>query len=84
MKTIEVSTASKTLAEYTSELDDDFVVLTSNNKPIAALVSLKSIDPEALALSTNSQFLKIIEQARQEVAAGQTISLRSMKKEYGL
>lgn len=84
MKTIEISTASGTLAEYAGELEDGFVVLTSNNTPVAAIVSLKNIDPESLALSTNSEFLAIVEQARQEIAEGQTISLDSMKKELGL
>ena len=84
MKTIEISTASGTLAEYAGELEDGFVVLTSNNTPVAAIVSLKNIDPESLALSTNSEFLAIVEQARQEIAAGQTISLDSMKREFGL
>lgn len=76
MKTIEISNASKTLAEYASELGDDFVVLTANNKPVAAIVSLKNIDPESLALSTNSEFLAIIEQARREIADGDTIRWR--------
>ena len=84
MRSIEISTASKTLAEYASELDDDFVVLTSDNKPVAALVSLKNIDAESLALSTNSEFLDVIEQARREIAAGQKMSLDSMKQELGL
>ena len=35
---------------------DDFLVLTSNNKPVAAIVSLRNIDPESLALSTNAEF----------------------------
>ena len=83
MKKIEISTASKTLAEYTSELDDDFVVLTANHKPVAAIVSLKSIDPESVALSTNEEFLQIIRNAREEIAAGCTISLDAMKQEFG-
>ena len=83
MKTIEISTASKTLAEYTRELEDDFVVLTSNHKPVAAIVSLKNVDPESLALSTNADFLDLIDQARRECAAGQTISLAAMKRKFG-
>jgi len=84
MKTIEISTASKTLAEYAREWDDDFVVLTSNNRPVAAIVSLKRIDPESVALSTNREFLEIIDQARREVAAGKTVSLATMKEELRL
>ncbi len=84
MKTVEISTASGSLAEYAKELGDDFVVLTSNSKPIAAIVSLKNVDPESLALSTNAEFLEIIAQARRECASGHTISLSSMKKELGV
>ena len=81
MKSIELSTATKPLAEYARDLDDDFVLLTSNNKPVFAIVSLKNIDPDSLALSTNPEFLEIIEQARREVAAGETISLEDVKRE---
>ena len=81
MKTVEISTASGTLADYTNGLGDDFVVLTSDNMPVAAIVSLKNVDPESWALSTNAEFLEIIEQARRECASGHTISLSSIKKE---
>ena len=83
MKTIEISTALKSLAEYARDLEDDFVVLTSNSKPVAAIVSLKNVDPESLALSTNAEFLEAIDAARRECAAGQTISLGEMKKRFG-
>ena len=82
MKAIEISTASGSLAEYASELDD-FVVLTSNSKPVAAIVSLKNVDPESLALTTNAEFMQIIAAAREECARGNTISLAAMKSEFG-
>lgn len=84
MRRIEISSASKTLAEYARQLDDDFLVLTSEDKPVAALVSLKNIDLESLALSTNLEFLEIIELARRECAAGQTIPLSAMKDDFGV
>jgi prevent-host-death family protein len=84
MRTIEISTASKPLAEYTAEFEEGFVLLTSNNKPVAAVVSLKGIDAESLALSTNSEFLEIIEQARRECAQGHTISLSTLKQRFGV
>ena len=84
MKSIEISTASKSLAEYATDLGEGFVVLTSNNKPIAAIVSLLNVDPESLALSTNREFLEIIERARQECAAGKSTSLEAMKQQFGL
>lgn len=84
MKTIEISTASKTLAEYAKDWDEDFVVLTSNSRPVAAIVSLKSIDPESVALSTNPEFLEIIDQARREVAEGKIVPLDTMRRKFGL
>jgi hypothetical protein len=79
MRTIDLSTATKTLAEYASELEDGIVVLTAANKPVAAIVSLKNVDRESLALSTNPIFMEIIQQARQEVAEGKTLSLEEVK-----
>lgn len=46
----------------------------------AVIVSLKHLDSEALALSTNAEFMEIIEQARREIADGQIVSLDEMKR----
>lgn len=81
MKAIEISEASKPLSDYAKELDEEIIVLTSNNKPIAALVSLKNVDRESLALSTNPEFMKIIEAAREEFKAGKKLSLEEMRRE---
>ncbi|MGH8603565.1 MAG: hypothetical protein ACREXR_12565, partial [Gammaproteobacteria bacterium] len=64
MKAIELSEASKPLSEYAKELDGEIIVLTSDHKPVAALVSLKNVDRESLALSTDPEFMAIIEAAR--------------------
>lgn len=82
MKTIELSTASKPLSEYAEEFGKEVVVLTSGNEPIAAVVSLKNIDAESLALSTNPTFLALIERARAQFDRGETISLEEMKRAF--
>jgi len=69
MKAIEISEASNPLSDYANELDEGTIVLTSNQKPIAALVSLENADQESLALSTNPEFIKIIGTARKEFKA---------------
>jgi hypothetical protein len=48
---------------------------------VAALVSLKNVDPESLALSTSPEFLRLIQAAREEIADGDFISLEEMKRE---
>jgi len=82
MKTIEISKASKPLSEYAKELDDEIIVITSNKKPIAAIVSLKNVDKETLSLSTNPEFLEIIEKAREEFNTGKKLSFDEMKREF--
>lgn len=81
MKTIEISEASKPLSDYAKELDEEIIVLTSNKKPIAALVSLKNVDRESLALSTNPEFMEIIEAAREEFRSGKKLSFEEIKRE---
>lgn len=80
MKTIELSTATQPLSNYVDELGDEPIVLTLNNTPVAALVSLRDLDTESLMLSTNPEFLSIIEQARAEFRAGEKLSLEEMRR----
>jgi antitoxin (DNA-binding transcriptional repressor) of toxin-antitoxin stability system len=80
MKRIEISAASKPLSEYAEELDDEIVILTSGDHAVAALVPLKDIDEESLALSTNQTFLDIIDRSWEQVRAGKTISLEEVKR----
>jgi PHD/YefM family antitoxin component YafN of YafNO toxin-antitoxin module len=81
VKTIEISTAKKPLSDYAKEIDEDIIVLTSDDKPVAAIVSLKNVDPESLSLSTNPEFLEIIERAREEFKSGKKLSLEEMQQE---
>lgn len=81
MKTIELSTANKSLSEYADDLGDEPIVLTRHNRPVAALVSLRHIDGEELSLSGNAEFLAIIEAARAEIASGRTLTLEEMRQQ---
>jgi hypothetical protein len=57
---------------------------TEKRRPVAALVSLRRVDRESLALSTNPEFLKIIETARKEIRAGKTTSLEALERKFGV
>ena len=81
MKAIEISEASGALSDYAKELGEEILVVISNKKPIAALVSLKNVDRESLALSTSPDFIAIIQAAREEFRSGQKLSLEEMKQE---
>lgn len=79
MRTIKLSAASRSLAAYASELTDEIVVLTSRNRPIAAVVPLRGLDPEGIRLSGHPTFLKIVSRSRAEARRGRTLSLDQMK-----
>jgi PHD/YefM family antitoxin component YafN of YafNO toxin-antitoxin module len=81
MKTLELRKASKPLADYAAKLGEEPIVITLNNKPVAALVSLKGSDRESLSLSLNPTFMQIIRRARAEVRRGEVYSLEQVKKE---
>ncbi len=81
MKTIELKKASKPLSEYVNEIDKEILILTSNKKPIAAVVSLKGVDKESLSLSTNPEFMELIEKSRKDLKLGEKLSLDEMKEE---
>ena len=81
MKTLELKQASKALSEYARQLGPESIVITSNKKPVAALVPLEGVDREALSLSLNPAFLRIIRRARAEVRRGEVYSLDEVKRE---
>lgn len=81
MKTLELKKASQTLADYATNLGSESIVITSNKKPVAALVSLQGVERESLFLSLNPDFMKIIRRARAEVRRGEVSSLDQVKQE---
>ena len=81
MKTLELRKASRTLADYAANLGAESIVVTSNKKPVAALVSLRDVDRESLSLSLDPAFLRIIRRARAEVRRGDVYSLEQVKRE---
>lgn len=80
MKTIKLSKASRPLAEYAKELKEEIVVLTEGSKPVAAVVPLKHVDRESLALSAHPEFLELVARARREFATGKTLSFEEVKR----
>ena len=81
MKTIDLEDASRTLADYASHMGSEAIVVTSNRKPVAALVPLGDIDREALSVSLDPAFLRIIRRARSEVRRGDVHTLDEVKQE---
>jgi hypothetical protein len=80
MKTIQLSNASRSLADYARELKGEILVVKDAKKPLAAVVPLNAVDRESLALSAHPEFLDLIARSRAQFEAGQTLTLDEMKK----
>ncbi len=63
------------------EFEDDIIILTFHDRPVAAVISLANTDQESLSLSMNPEFISIIEKAREEFKSGKRISLQRIKRE---
>ncbi|BAZ16078.1 hypothetical protein NIES4071_79530 [Calothrix sp. NIES-4071] len=59
MKIVDITEANASLAEYTSGLSGEPVIITNNGEPIAALVNLENVDFETISLSSNPKFIEM-------------------------
>ena len=80
MKAIKLPKELEPYLEVAEISKEETLVFTEKKKPVAALVSLRKVDRESLALSTNTEFLRIIETARKEIRAGKTTSLAELER----
>jgi hypothetical protein len=84
MKTLEVDQATTPLAEYARDLGNEPVILTRGGNPVAALVSLESVDWEMISLSINPEFIALIERVRAQQAAEGGYSSEEVRRMLGL
>ena len=79
MRKVPLAQASRSLAKYAAELQDEIVVVTRGRHAVAALVPLKNVDRETLILSAHPEFLALVRKARAQIAAGRVLSLAEMR-----
>jgi antitoxin (DNA-binding transcriptional repressor) of toxin-antitoxin stability system len=82
MKIIEKVNATGTLAEYAAEIESGPVIVTNHGQPVAALVPIENADLETVALSTNRQFIDLIERSRARVRAEGGLSSEEMRRRF--
>jgi antitoxin (DNA-binding transcriptional repressor) of toxin-antitoxin stability system len=82
MKVIDQANATATLAEYAAEIASGAVIVTSEGRPVAALVPIENADLETVSLSTNREFLELIERSRARVRAEGGISSEEMRGRF--
>ena len=84
MKAMKLPKELQSFLEAAETSREETLVFTEKKRPVAALVSLRRVDRESLALSTNPEFLKIIDTARKEIRAGKTTSLEALERKFGV
>jgi PHD/YefM family antitoxin component YafN of YafNO toxin-antitoxin module len=84
MKAMKLPKELQPFLEAAETSREETLVFTEKKRPVAALVSLRRVDRESLALSTNPEFLKIIDTARREIRAGKTTSLEALERKFGV
>ncbi len=82
MKFIETKDATATLAEYTAQIASGAVIVTSEGHPVAALVPIENADLETVSLSTNREFLELIERSRASIRAKGSVSSEEIRRRF--
>lgn len=82
MKVIDKVNATATLAEYAAEIASGAVIVTSEGRPVAALVPIENADLETVSLSTNREFLELIERSRARVRAEGGVAGEEMRRRF--
>lgn len=84
MKTLKITEATGPLKDYAKHLEGRPLIVTQKGQPVVALVPIEGVDLESLSLSTNPDFIALIEHSREEHRAGRTISAEEMWRRLGL
>jgi prevent-host-death family protein len=84
LKTVEITTASGSLADYTRKATRTPLILTSRGKPVVAMVDIRGFDREALSLSTNPKFLAILKRSRDRLEREGGIPAEEVRRNLGI
>ncbi len=84
MKTLELDEAPEHITKVALNVNEEPVVLTTDGKPVAVLLSIDDVDLETLSVATNPKFLAIIERSRARLRAEGGISTEEMRRRLGL
>ena len=82
MKTIELTEATKPLADYVKEMDGMSIMIMYKGVALAALVPLDNADYETVSLSTNPEFIAMLERSRARGREEGGFSTEEMRKMF--
>jgi hypothetical protein len=82
MKVVEKVNATATLAAYLEDIGNGPLVVTDDGTPVAVFLAIENADLETVALSTNRQFIDLVERSRTRVRAEGGISSAEMRRRF--
>lgn len=80
MKTIELKKAPPAVFTLAKGTKRESFVFTADGRPVAALISVRKIDREALSLSLNPDFIGLIQRSRASLERTGGMSLREVRQ----
>lgn len=84
MRTVDIAEATGSLSEYARQIRRGPVVVTRRGRPLAVVVAVQGLDLETLSLSTNPDFIALIERSRASYRANGGLSLDQVRRRHGL
>lgn len=84
MTRVELKKATAPLSEYAEKARKSPVIVVRRGKPFAAVVPIRNVDEETLALSTNRKFLKIIKRSRARAKKEGAVPAAELRRRLGL
>ncbi len=80
LRSIEVKEAVRPLAEYAEQVGEGPVVVTKDGRPVAVVMAIEDADLETISLSTNPEFMALIERSRARQAREGGLSSEEMRR----
>jgi prevent-host-death family protein len=84
MMRVEMTDAKDSLSDYTRKALKEPVVVTRHGKPVAMLHSLTEDEWEDYAVSTDPDFIALMERSRARYKPGTGIPLEDVMSKYGI
>ena len=82
MKVIEQTDATAPLAEYAAAIGSGALIVTSDGRPVAALVPIENSDLETVSLSTTREFLDLINRSRAQIRSRGGVSSDQIRQKF--
>lgn len=82
MKMIDLQDATEPLAEYVKRMEGEEITIVHKGVPLAVLRPAGNDDYESVQMSTNPEFIALLERSRKSIKEGRGFSTEEMRKMF--